>query len=131
MKTMKLNFNLNEATPSGRFYNVKNFAQKMNEQIKKGTFFFEYSGKYSSMSVDLKKIIGFIDKCKINKNGEVTFTISSYNEEDSKCLNSMDECALSATGYTDNKGNTLVNRIICLRPSPEYVIMFDNLDHDE
>jgi len=128
---MKLNFNLNEATPSGRFYNVKNFAQKMNEQIKKGTFFFEYSGKYSSMSVDLKKIIGFIDKCKINKNGEVTFTISSYNEEDSKCLNSMDECALSATGYTDNKGNTLVNRIICLRPSPEYVIMFDNLDHDE
>lgn len=130
MKQIKLNFNLNEKASSGRLYNKVNFIEKIEEQIQRGTFFFEYSGRYSSMEVELKNIIGFIDSCEVKKNGEVVFNVVANNLADNKYLNVIDECALSATGYEDKKGNALINRIVCLRPSPEYSIIFQDMDKD-
>jgi hypothetical protein len=131
LKEIKLNFKLNEKTPNGRVYNQENFIQKIDEQIRKGTFFFEYSGNYSSMEVDLKKIIGFIESCTIHKNGDIIFSVIANNEADNKYLNVIDDCTLSASGYTDRKGNALINRIVCLRPSPEYGLVLDGLENEE
>lgn len=127
---MKLNFNLNEKAPSGRLYNPKNFILKMNEQIKRGTFFFEYSGKYSSMEVNVKNIMGFVEECSIHENGDVFFKVTPNIEQDNKMLNVIDECSLCATGFTDKKGNTIINNIVCLRPSPMYGLIFE-MDSEE
>jgi hypothetical protein len=131
MKEMRLNFNINEKAPSGRFYDHNNFSQKINEQIKRGTFFLEYSGRYSSTEVELKNIIGFIVSCEIKKDGEVVFNVIPNNEVDNKYLNVIDECALSATGYVDKEGNALINKIVCLRPSPAYSMCFDDMEKED
>lgn len=118
IKTVKLNFNPNDKSPNGRIYNQENFFKKLDEKVKSGIFMFEDSDKYTSVEVDIKKIIGFVHSYTV-KDNELYFDVVPM-EEDS-ILKCIDECTMSLIGSKKENGETEVKQIICLRPSPEYI----------
>ena len=67
IKEVKLNFKLNEATPNGRVYDKNNLLEKLSESIKHNCLMLENTDNYTSTSVDINKIIGFVDSYYVDK----------------------------------------------------------------
>jgi hypothetical protein len=105
-------------SPNGRLYNKESFFKKLEEKINSGVFIFEDSDDYTNTEVDIRKILGFIDGYTV-KDDELFFNVNPL-EKDS-ILNCIDECTLSLIGSKDDNGEMEVKKIICARPSPEYI----------
>jgi len=118
IKEVKLNFKPNELSPNGRIYNKESFFKKLDEKINSGIFIFEDSDDYTNTEVDIRKIIGFIDGYEV-KEDELFFKVNPI-EKDS-ILKCIDECTLSLIGSKDENGEMEVKKIICARPSSEYI----------
>jgi len=118
IKEVKLNFKLNEATPNGRVYDKNNLLEKLSESIKHNCLMLENTDNYTSTSVDINKIIGFVDSYYVDKNNNIIFKIVPI--DDNKILECVDECTISAIGKEKNK-NIDIAKILCLRPTQDYV----------
>jgi len=119
MKEIKLNFKPSERSPNGRMYNSENFIKKLEESIKNGFLMLENSDNYGSASINIKKIIGFVDDFSVNDNNELIFKVNKI--DDNTILDCVDECTLSLIGEATQNNETNISKIICLRPTPEYV----------